>query len=107
MASRVLDLYGVAYSSLPGEEKQALLAALDTMNRDPLGKPIGRVDTAAGIVSGAKDSGRVDGVAASKVAGAKKGKVTSKIVGRKEIIVPIAALLGKGYPAPVNPDIVK
>jgi hypothetical protein len=78
------------------------------MNRDPQGKAIvadmeNGGDTSAATVSVASiDSGRVDGVAASKVAGAKKGKVTHTIVGRKEISVPIAGLRGKGYPAPVN-----
>ena len=109
-ARRMLDIYGVSYDSLPAQEQQALAQALSDMNRDPQGKAIaehagGAHDTASGELSnGGPDSGRKDGVAASKLAGARKGKVTSTIVGRKEIAVPIASLQGKGYPTPANLD---
>ncbi len=104
-AKRVLELYGVSYESLPAPEKQALLAALTEMNRDPKGAAIiadaaNPMDTTSSTK--APDSGSVDGVPASKVERSKKGKETRIIVGRKEVAVPIAALNGKGYPAPVN-----
>jgi hypothetical protein len=106
-ARRVLEVYGITYESLPVPEQQALSQALSDMNRGPQGKPIAANAEAASDTSAGKagaDSGRKDGVAASKLAGAKKGKVTSTIVGRKEISVPIASLQGKGYPGPANLD---
>lgn len=104
-ASRVLEVYGVKFESLPAPEKQALLQALTEMNRDPQGAAIiadaaNPMDTTSSAKAGESES--VDGVAASKVARAKKGKETRTIVGRKEIAVPIVQLSGKGYPAPEN-----
>ncbi len=107
-ARRVLDVYGISLDALPANEKQMLMQALTQMNRDPQGKPIvqdpaNATDTSATAASPEDlDSGRKDGVAPSKVARAKKGKTTSTIVGQKELVVPIAQLGGKGYPAPVN-----
>jgi hypothetical protein len=40
-------------------------------------------------------------VPASKLARAKKGKITSKVKGQTDVCVTLAALQGKGYPAPV------
>ncbi|OOQ61725.1 L,D-transpeptidase [Mucilaginibacter pedocola] len=91
-AKQLLSTYGIDYNSLTEPEKTALSNALDEMNRDPRGNAI-----AADSLAPAKD-----GVAASKVARSKEGKVTRTIKGETEIAVPIAALQGKGYPAPVN-----
>lgn len=104
-ARRVLEAYGLTYESLTAPERAALEAALSTMNRDAKGEPIApqagsSADTTT--ATGSKDSGTYKGVAASKLARAKKGRVTSTVVGKKEIVVPIAALQGKGYPAPVD-----
>ena len=35
------------------------------------------------------------------------GKVTRKIKGQKEIVIEVAALKGKGYPAPIDDQAVK
>jgi lipoprotein-anchoring transpeptidase ErfK/SrfK len=103
-ARRVLEVYGVSYESLSPQEKTSLTDALVAMNKDPQGKPIvdnvGGTDTAS--TAGTKTGESKDGVAASKLDRAKKGKETRTIVGQKEIAVPIAALAGKGYPAPAN-----
>lgn len=92
-AKSILQLYGVKYEQLSEQEQSDLTDALAEMNRDPKGKPI------ADTVAASKN-----GVAASKLARSKKGKITAHIKGQKEVEVPIAALQGKGYPAPVNQD---
>jgi lipoprotein-anchoring transpeptidase ErfK/SrfK len=93
-AKSILKLYSVDYNNLTAQEKASLEAALDEMNRDPKGEAI--------AVDSLPES--KDGVAASKVARAKKGKVTSQLKGEKETQVSIAALMGKGYPAAVALD---
>lgn len=97
-ATHVLKIYGVNYESLTPQERDTLINALTEMNLDSNGSAI------ADNILGSKDTTikSQDGVAASKVAGAKKGKVTRSVKGQKDIIVPIAALQGKGYPGPVE-----
>lgn len=92
-AKSILQSYGVRYDQLNEQEQADLTDALDEMNRDPRGKPI------ADSLAASKN-----GVAASKLSRSKKGKVTGRIKGEKETAVVIAALQGKGYPAPVNDD---
>lgn len=91
-AKNILQVYGVNYGALSEQEKSDLSDALAEMNRDPRGHSI-NTDT----IPPSKH-----GVAANKLARAKKGKVTAKIKGQKEADVPIAALQGKGYPEPVD-----
>lgn len=91
-AKRILTAYGIDYDKLNDQEKSDLGQALDEMNRDPHGNEIG-----TDSIPPSKN-----GVAASKIARAKKGKVTRQIKGEKEAEVPIAALQGKGYPEPVD-----
>jgi hypothetical protein len=103
-ARRILQVYGVTYESLSEAEKAALTQALTEMNRDPQGHTIvDDISATAGpnaTSTSNSDSGkREDPTKSDK---AKKGKETKTVVGRKEIMVPIAALQGKGYPAPVN-----
>lgn len=90
-ARAVLAVYGIQYQQLSLPEQSNLQAALVAMNRDALGRPIA-------ADSPAPPKG---GVPVSKIARAKKGKVTSKVKGQEEVLVPLAALQGKGYPAPV------
>lgn len=90
-AKSILANYNVNYDSLTEQEKADLDDALEEMNRDPRGNPI--ADTTAPTK---------DGVAPSKQARSKQGKVTRVIKGQKEATVPIAALQGKGYPEPVD-----
>jgi lipoprotein-anchoring transpeptidase ErfK/SrfK len=93
-AKKVLAVYGVNYNSLPDTEKTGLNNALDEMDRNARGNTI-----AADSIPTAKN-----GVPADKQARAKKGKVTRRIKGQTEIVVPVAALQGKGYPDPVDLD---
>jgi hypothetical protein len=101
-ARRVLEAAGVSADKLTPQEQQALTAALEEMNRDARGNPIaqggGAIDSSA--TASTSDTGK-KGTASTTEARAKKGKETKTIVGRKEVAVPIAALNGKGYPAPV------
>lgn len=91
----VLAVYNVKYEQLSSEEQNQLGAALDEMNRDAHGKE---------IAAGDNQAPSKDGVPASKLKRAKKGKVTSKVKGHTDVLVPLAALQGKGYPAPVMLD---
>ncbi|HEY0055082.1 MAG TPA: L,D-transpeptidase, partial [Pedobacter sp.] len=102
-AVRILKVYGVEYNSLSLEEKQFLTTALTEMNLDSQGNPISEQVSSRDTMARAKDStaGRKDGVAANKQQGAKTGKVTKSVKGQTELVIPIAALNGKGYPAPV------
>jgi lipoprotein-anchoring transpeptidase ErfK/SrfK len=99
-AKAVLQVYGVKYESLTGQEKAALTNALEQMNLDAKGNPI------AESIDGARDTTikSTNGVAAGKVARAKKGTVTRSVIGQKDIVIPIAALQGKGYPDAVDLD---
>lgn len=99
-ARKVLNAYGINYDQLPEGEKQALLQALTEMNRDAQGHDIVENVAASGAATSGTDSGTNDDP--TKSTKAKHGKVTSTIKGQKEIVVPIAALQGKGYPMPVN-----
>ena len=100
-ARRVLEAVGVSYDKLTPQEQQALTAALEEMNRDARGNPIAEsVGGADSTAVASADSGKKSGISSTERR-AKQGKETRTIVGRKEVAVPIAALSGKGYPAPV------
>lgn len=101
-ARAVLQAAGVTYEQLTPQEQQALTVALDEMNRDARGNFIagGGVTPDSTATAGASDTGKKSSASTTE-ARAKKGKETKTIVGRKEVAVPIAALNGKGYPAPV------
>lgn len=94
-AKAVLAAYDVKYEQLSAEEQKHLEAALAEMNRDAHGRPIAAADSTVPLKGD---------VPASKLARAKKGKVTSKVKGHTDVLVTLAALAGKGYPAPVAPD---
>lgn len=103
-AVRLLKVYGVDYSALSSAEKASLSDALTEMNLDSQGNPIAEQSSSTDTTASANSSTAAkskDGVAASKQQGAKTGKVTRTVTGQKELTVPIAALKGKGYPAPV------
>lgn len=92
-ADKVLQVYNLSYGALPAAEKSALVAALTEMNRDAQGNAI-----ADDVESPVADTT----TGAEKPGSNTKGKVTRTLKGEKEMFVPIAALAGKGYPAPVN-----
>ncbi|PYS99051.1 MAG: hypothetical protein DMF63_13340 [Acidobacteria bacterium] len=79
---RVLQVYGLSMKDLSPEEQTKVREALKKMAIDAQGQPVEESD------SNKKPSS--------------SSKVTRTIKGAKEVVVDIAALKGKGYPAPVN-----
>ncbi|HEY0101220.1 MAG TPA: L,D-transpeptidase [Pyrinomonadaceae bacterium] len=99
----VLAANGVSFESLSEQERAQVLDALRQMARDATGKPAdGQPDASPGASPEAanKNASRNG----NKNANAESGKVTRTIKGQKEIVVELAALRGKGYPAPVALD---
>lgn len=91
---RVLEAFGVKLEDLSEPERAQLTQALRAMARDAQGNP-------------------TDGQPAASPTPAAQAKGTNKnadvretktIKGQKEVVIDIAALRGKGYPAPVNLD---
>ncbi|HYJ45487.1 MAG TPA: L,D-transpeptidase family protein [Pyrinomonadaceae bacterium] len=97
----VLSSYGVTLEQLSEQERTDVLNALKEMSLDASGKSDG-ANGAAGEsgkqASKEKDAGKTGNDKAAS------GKVTRAVKGRKEVVVEIAALKGKGYPAPANLD---
>ena len=83
--NRVLQAYGLSMNDLSPEEQTKVRDALKKMAIDAQGKPV------------EEDSNSNDNKKP-----ATSDKVTRTIKGSKEVVVDIAALRGKGYPAPVN-----
>jgi lipoprotein-anchoring transpeptidase ErfK/SrfK len=81
---RVLESYGVDFGALSEADRTKIMEALDKMAVDAQGK---EVDPEANANSNSKNN---------------SGKVTRNIKGQKEIVIELAALQGKGYPAPVD-----
>ncbi|HEX8565474.1 MAG TPA: L,D-transpeptidase family protein [Pyrinomonadaceae bacterium] len=81
----VLQAQGVAYDSLSEQERAKISEALKQMARDPAGNPVEAMP--AGSVNNNSN---------------KNVKETRTIKGAKEATIEIAALKGKGYPAPVD-----
>ncbi|HEV8592501.1 MAG TPA: hypothetical protein VGQ55_10395, partial [Pyrinomonadaceae bacterium] len=81
---KVLDTFGVSFDQLPDADQTSLKNALDQMAVDATGHAV----PDEGSKTNSKDN--------------KAGKVTRNIKGKKEFVITIPALKGKGYPAPVN-----
>ena len=64
--------------------------ALSAMARDARGNPSDATPTPTPGAKNKKDKG--------------DGRVTYTVKGEKQVVIEIAALKGKGYPAPVNPS---
>jgi hypothetical protein len=79
---RVLQAYGLSMKDLSADEQTKVRDALKKMAIDAQGQPVDEGD------SNKKPS--------------TSSKVTRTIKGAKEVVVDVAALKGKGYPAPVN-----
>ena len=88
----VLAANGITLEDLTEEERLQVLEALEEMSRDARGKlDQNRVNT-AGSPSPLSS-------ASPRAAARKSGKITRNFKGKKEIVIEIAALKGKGYPA--------
>jgi lipoprotein-anchoring transpeptidase ErfK/SrfK len=80
---KVLAVYGVRVEDLSQQERAQALDALLQMAHDAHGNPSRPADAPLRGKS-------------------KSGAVTYNVKGEKEVVIDIAALKGKGYPAPVN-----
>jgi lipoprotein-anchoring transpeptidase ErfK/SrfK len=106
---KVLETYGVTLEQLSEQERTEVLNALKEMSRDATGKtdettkPAGNANASTGSTQ-SKTSNKNE----NKKAGTKDetdgSKVTRAVKGKKEIVIEIAALKGKGYPAAVELD---
>ena len=85
----VLQSYGVSLDQVDDQKRAEVTRALSQMARDAGGKATIEAPETSMKVSNAN---------------VKSGKVTRTIKGVKEMVVEIPALLGKGYPAPVDLD---
>jgi hypothetical protein len=91
---RVLEAFGVKLEDLTEPERAQVMQALQAMARDAQGNPADGQPAASPTPTPAKG-------AANKSANVRE---TKTIKGQKEVVIDIAALRGKGYPAPVNLD---
>ncbi|HVF41909.1 MAG TPA: L,D-transpeptidase [Pyrinomonadaceae bacterium] len=84
---RVLEVYGVRLEDLSEQERAQVTQALEAMAHDAHGNPTN--DASPTPTPKAKEKEKSD-------------KVTYTVKGQKELVIDVAALRGKGYPAPVN-----
>jgi lipoprotein-anchoring transpeptidase ErfK/SrfK len=87
----VLAANGLTMDQLSDQERAQLTAAMKEMSRN-----------AAGTQD--STSAATDTTASKKVKPGLSQKITRTVKGRKEIVIPVAALQGKGYPNPVASD---
>ena len=85
----VLQANGATLEQLSDQERSQVMNALKEMSRDASGK----LDEAKASSANANSKTKPENA---------NGKVTRTIKGSKEVVIEIAALKGKGYPAPVN-----
>ena len=114
---RVLDNYGVSFDSLNENDRRKILDALRRMNRDASGNPI--VEDAVGENKNTNSNSNANTNSNSNNANSNNkntnnkndnssnqnsnsGEVTRNIKGKKEVVIELAELQGKGYPAPVD-----
>lgn len=89
----VLAANGVKQEDLTEEERLQVLEALEEMSRDARGK-LNQTGTGTVNPLGSPGSSPQSSPAVSR----KTGKITRNFKGKKEIVIQIAALKGKGYP---------
>ena len=97
---QVLKAYGVSLEQFSAEERQQTLAALKEMSRDARGRTDAEQPT-ANANANANASASPSPQKGAKKDAAKAPEVTRTVKGKKEIVIEVAALKGKGYPAPV------
>jgi lipoprotein-anchoring transpeptidase ErfK/SrfK len=86
---RVLEVYGVKLEDLSEQERAQVTQALEAMAHDAHGNPTNDASPTPTPKPKPKDKNQ-------------SASVTYTVKGQKELVVEIAALRGKGYPAPVN-----
>ncbi len=98
---KVLETYGVTLDQLSEQERAQVLNALKEMSRDATGKAD---ETKPASNSNAPtESTKASNRNENKKA-ADEGRVTRAVKGKKEIVIEISALKGKGYPAAIELD---
>lgn len=93
---RTLEAHGVSFDSLSGQEKTYILEALRQMSRDAQGNLDGEANANANGNTNANTNSNANANSNSN-----SGQVTRNIKGQKEIVIELAQLAGKGYPAPI------
>ncbi|MFY9607996.1 MAG: L,D-transpeptidase [Blastocatellia bacterium] len=96
----VLEAYGVTLEQLSKKELALVMNGLKQMSRDASGK----LNVADKATTNSNASPGPSSKKASETKDNPRGNVTRTIKGQKEVVVEIAALQGKGYPAPVDLD---
>jgi len=101
---KVFDNYGVSFDELPEAERTKILQGLKQMAVDATGQAIETGNTNSNVNSSNSNSTNVmaKGKNSNSNANDGGGAVTRNIKGKKEVMFIVAALKGKGYPAPVN-----
>ena len=89
----VLAAHGVRLEDLTEPERAQVMEALKAMARDPQGNPVDARATPTPSPTPGKKGREQEQV-----------RETRTVKGQKEVVIEIAALRGKGYPAPVNLD---
>ena len=95
--AKVLQANGVSMDSLPEATQKKLKDAVDQMAIGPSGKPVD--------ISNANTNSNSNAASNSKSGSASNtnsGKVTRALKGKKEIVIQVPELKGKGYPSPVG-----
>jgi hypothetical protein len=85
--NRVLQAHGLSMATFSPEEQTRIREALEKMAVDPQGKPVDETNNT--------NTNKEDKKPTSS-------RVTRNIKGEKEVVIEIAALKGKGYPAPLD-----
>ena len=85
---QVLESYGVSINQLTANERAEIDKAIKLMSRDPAGKPV--VNPSPAEANNKKQTN------------IENKQVTRTVKGTKDVVVEVAALAGKGYPAPVE-----
>jgi lipoprotein-anchoring transpeptidase ErfK/SrfK/ribosomal protein L12E/L44/L45/RPP1/RPP2 len=92
----VLEANGVNFDDLNTEDKAHMLEAVNALSRRPKKQP-----TPKATIATPPRSADTSAVANERKAEAERQK---KLRGQKEIVIAVATLIGKGYPAPVKLD---
>jgi len=99
---KVFDNYGVSFDELPEAERTKILQGLKQMAVDATGQALETGNTNSNVNSSNTNSSSAMVKNTNSNANANGGAVTRNIKGKKEVMFVLAALKGKGYPAPVN-----
>ena len=102
----VLAAYGVTLEQLSEQERTSVMNALKEMSRDASGKAdeMKATNTNTGASANTAQTAKASNKNENKKAENVEGKVTRAVRGKKEIVIELAALKGKGYPAPISLD---